>query len=71
MANATLQITATVTNGSMTRAIELQLLEQAARFATADVRGGGGKKISGTPYLGEYAASGVSVTYTYSPVAST
>ena len=68
MANATLVITATVTNGSMSKDIELQQCKRACELALADARANGGAgKTSGTvnePF------GNTSATWTYTAVAS-
>lgn len=67
MSNATLVITATVTNGSMSKDVELQQCKRAAELALADARGNGtAGKTSGT--VGDLN-SPASATWTYTPVA--
>jgi hypothetical protein len=69
MSNATLTITATLTNGAATRAIELAQLQHATQLALQQVRAGGGQSTSGSPTTGEYG-SVLSASFTYSPVAA-
>lgn len=48
MANATLVITATLTNGALTRDIELQLCKRVADLALENARSAGGTAASGS-----------------------
>ena len=67
MSNATLTITATVTNGGQTHASELQMLHQAVDTAMQKIRSIGGAQTSISVNTGGNAASATAV---YSPVAS-
>jgi hypothetical protein len=67
MSNATLTITATVTNGGQTRASELQMLHEAVNIAMQKIRVAGGSQTSISANSGFNAAS---ASATYSPVAS-
>lgn len=65
MSNATLVVTATLTNGGITQDVELQQAQRAINLAVAQVRVNGTRTTSGTVTEGA-----VSATYTYTPVAS-
>jgi hypothetical protein len=67
MSNATLVITATVTNGGGSKDVELQQCKRACELALMDSRGNGTGRTSGT--VGDNS-SGASATWTYTPVAS-
>ena len=67
MANATLVITATLTNGERTRDIELEQLKRASDLALQQVRSAGGSVTNGTA-TAEFGS--VSATFAYTPVAS-
>jgi hypothetical protein len=68
MANATLTITATLVNGGRSRNTELELLNRATTMALQQVTAAGGTATSGTATA--ESSSGVSATFSYSPVAS-
>lgn len=74
MSNATLSLTVTLTNGGPTRAAELSMLQRGLLLAGQVVTGLGGTSTSGTVYADGGGASSdpsqVSVSYTYTPVAS-
>jgi hypothetical protein len=67
LANATLTVTATLTNGGLNRLAELQQLKRACDLAIQSVHSAGGKTTSGTA-TAEFGS--VSATFTYSPVAA-
>jgi hypothetical protein len=67
MSNATLVITATLTNGGTTKDIELEQLKRASDLALQQVRSAGGGVTSGTA-TAEFGS--VSATFAYTPVAS-
>jgi hypothetical protein len=64
MSNATLAITATVTNGGTTKDIELEQCHRVINMAVAQARGTGKSTTSGTATEGNASA-----TWTYTPVA--
>jgi hypothetical protein len=66
MANATLTLTATLTGGGTTKAIELQQCKRACELALQDARSAGGTKTSGTTVT----EGNASATWSYTAVAN-
>jgi hypothetical protein len=67
MANATLVITATLTNGGTTKNIEMEMLRRASELALQQAGSACGTVTSGTA-TAEFGS--VSATFAYTPVAS-